>query len=157
MARLHPDSVNTLRIFTVRIDSEIRVAAAALRMGNGGSYIDNYSAGGIVGSVDVHTGLVIAAGEDMYGKRYAYHPYTNEQIVGFKIPNWEAVIATVIEAAKEAPIAYIGWDVAIRDIDCVIIEANYRPMVNVVQIAGGGGKKALFNSYLREKQRAEQK
>lgn len=90
----------------------------------------------------------------MYGKRYAYHPYTNEQIVGFKIPNWEAVIATVIEAAKEAPIAYIGWDVAIRDIDCVIIEANYRPMVNVVQIAGGGGKKRyLIVIYEKNKER----
>ena len=151
MEKLHPDSVNTLRIFSVRIRSDIHIAAAVLRMGNGGSFIDNYSAGGVVAPVDVHTGLVTAAAEDIYGKRYIYHPYTNAQIVGFQIPNWEAVIATVTEAAKEAPISYVGWDVAVRNDDCVIIEANYRPMVNVVQTADGGGKKALFESYLKEK------
>lgn len=151
MEKLHPDSVNTLRIFSVRIRSDIHIAAAVLRMGNGGSFIDNYSAGGVVAPVDIHTGLVTAAAEDIYGRRYIYHPYTNAQIVGFQIPNWEVVIATVTEVAKEAPISYVGWDVAIRNDDCVIIEANYRPMVNVVQTADGGGKKALFKSYLTEK------
>lgn len=151
MEKLHPASVNTLRIFSVRIRSEVRIAAAVLRMGAGGSFIDNYSAGGVVAPVDVNSGVVTAAAEDIYGKRYIFHPDTNEQIVGLQIPNWDSVIATVKEAAKEAPISYVGWDVAVRDTDCVIIEANYRPMVNVVQTADGGGKKALFESYLKEK------
>ena len=150
MEKLHPSSVNTLRVFSVRIHSEIFIAAAVLRMGNGGSFIDNYSAGGVVAPVDINHGLVTAAAEDIFGKRYIFHPYTNEQIVGFKIPNWDSVIATVKKAAKEAPISYVGWDIAIRDNDCVIIEANYRPMVNVVQTADGGGKKAQFERYLKD-------
>lgn len=150
MEALHPDSLNTLRIFTVRVGKEINIAAAVLRMGNGGSVIDNYSAGGVVAPVDVNTGLVTAAAEDIYGARYSYHPYSEKQIVGFNVPNWSKVTEIIKQAASEAPLSYVGWDVAVRENDCVIVEANYRPMINVVETADGGGKKEQFESYLKQ-------
>lgn len=150
MEALHPDSLNTVRVFTVRVGEKINVAATTLRMGDGGSFVDNYSAGGILAPVDLHEGVVTAAGENLCGERFAFHPTTNTKIVGAKLPNWDKLISLVCEAAAEAPIAYIGWDVAIRENDCAIVEANYRPMINVAQAADGGGKKEQFESYLKQ-------
>lgn len=150
MEELHPQSLNTLRVVSVRIGTKVNIAAAVLRMGNEGSSIDNYSAGGIVAPVDIKSGLVTAAAEDIYGKRYVFHPYTGAQIVGFNVPSWGKVIDLVRAAAADAPLSYIGWDVAVRQDDCVIVEANYRPMINAVQAADGGGKKEQFDSYIEQ-------
>lgn len=150
MSKLHPASVNTIRIFSVRIKDEIHIFAAALRIGNNGSFIDNFSAGGIGAPVDIETGLVTSSAQNAAGGRFAYHPCTGEQIVGIRIPNWEKALELVRKAAMEAPISYIGWDVAVRKNDCVIIEANYHPMIHAIQT--DGGKKAVFDALLAEKE-----
>ena len=36
------------------------------------------------------------------------------------------------------------WDIAICEDWCKLIEANPRGMVNVIQIAGNGGKRELY-------------
>ena len=56
-------------------------------MGNGTSVVDNYSAGGMVGALDVKTGKVIAKAENAAGKRFTYHPYSKIKIEGFQVPN----------------------------------------------------------------------
>jgi hypothetical protein len=47
-AALHPESVNTFRITTLREGHDIRVQSNLLRVGQGGSQIDNTSKGGLV-------------------------------------------------------------------------------------------------------------
>lgn len=42
-------------------------------MGVGDTVIDNYSAGGVVGSIDEKTGIVRDDGEDAIGRRYEMH------------------------------------------------------------------------------------
>ena len=114
--------------------------------------VDNYSAGGIIASVDIDRGIVTAAAEDMCGKRYAFHPTTDAQIIGFKVPYWSDIVALAKEAASIASIPYVGWDIAVREKDCVLVEGNHHPMVNTIQVADGGGKRVLFNQYLKLKQ-----
>lgn len=150
MKKLNPETLNSIRVFSIRINDEIRIFAAALRMGRKNAIVDNYSAGGVVGSINVDTGTIIDLGEDMYGNRYEKHPDTGVNLVGFKIPNWDKVIELVTECAEISPINYVGWDVAIKENDCLLIEGNFNPMVNVVQIAGGGGKKKLYQKLLQE-------
>ena len=150
MCKLNPDTLNSIRIFSIRINNEIRILAAALRIGRKNVVIDNYSAGGIVCSIDINTGKTIDLGEDMFGKRYEKHPDSNVELVGFKIPNWDKAIELVTEAAMISPINYVGWDIAILENGCLLIEGNFNPMLNVVQIAGGGGKKKAFEKILQE-------
>lgn len=152
MMRLHPPSLNTLRVFTLRFPGGVRIVAAALRMGRDNAIVDNYSAGGIIASVDIDRGIVTAAAEDMCGKRYAFHPTTDAQIIGFKVPYWSDIVALAKEAASIASIPYVGWDIAVREKDCVLVEGNHHPMVNTIQVADGGGKRVLFNQYLKLKQ-----
>lgn len=150
MRELCSKSVNTVRVFTLRNKGEIIVIGAALRMGNGTSVVDNYSAGGLVGAVDLATGRIIADAEDANGKRYAVHPYSGVRIIGFEIPNWEQVIAFTKECAKGFTLNYAAWDIAIQDDGCALIEVNPNGMTNVIQIAGAGGRKKQYDCLLKQ-------
>ena len=46
-AKLHPSSLNTIRVMTLLLDNEIKVLPSAFRMGVGNSKVDNASFGGI--------------------------------------------------------------------------------------------------------------
>ena len=144
LAKLNPSSVNTVRIFTLMIGNECELIGAALRMGNGNTVIDNYSAGGLVGSINLETGRVIDDAEDAAGKRYSVHPISKVKMKDFEIPNWEKVIQFVEECAANYPLKYVAWDIAVREADCVLIEANPNGMANVIQIAGAGGRKKQY-------------
>lgn len=150
LSKLNPSSVNTIRIFTVMIGNECEIIGAALRMGVGDTVIDNYSAGGVVGSIDEKTGIVRDDGEDAIGRRYEMHPTSKIRMKGFKIPNWETVIEFVRECAQNYPLKYVAWDIAIRENDCVLIEANPNGMANVIQIAGAKGRKKQYEELRRK-------
>lgn len=150
MQELCPKSVNTVRIFTLRNKDEIIVIGAALRMGNGTSVVDNYSAGGLVGAIDLVTGRIVASAEDATGKRYEAHPYSGVKIVGFEIPKWKQVIAFTKECAKEFTLNYAAWDIAIQDDGCALVEVNPNGMTNTIQIAGAGGRKKQYDCLLKQ-------
>lgn len=71
MAELYPTSVNTVRILTIYG----KIVDATLRMGNGGSFLDNASSGGIFAPVDIETGRITAEGIDYLGKANLKHPH----------------------------------------------------------------------------------
>ena len=47
LSAIHPESLNTLRIATIKKDCEIHILCRILRMGQGGSVIDNITSGGL--------------------------------------------------------------------------------------------------------------
>lgn len=147
-----PNSVNTLRIVTAKVDHEVTIIAAALRLGSGNSVVDNFSAGGYVGAVNLKTGRIIADGVDHCGKIYSVHPVSHVQFKGFQIPNWDKVIDLLQSCAADYRVNFVGWDVAVRAHDAVIVEANIIPMIHVFQIAGNGGKKEIFKELYQKKQ-----
>lgn len=106
-------SVNTLRIVTLIDDEGVpHVAAAALRMGSGESFLDNFSSGGIGALVDVQTGILSGPGKDRTGSEYLIHPHSGKQIVGFHIPDWEGYKTYALKLAKRYPaMRYVGWDI----------------------------------------------
>lgn len=143
MAKLSPSSVNTIRVFTLKIGSQIHYIGAALRIGNGKDVVDNYSAGGLVCALDLKDGQVMGLAENMYGRRFEM-TYSGFKVLGFKVPKWNEALAFVEKVAKDFEVNYVGWDVAICEDGCKLIEANPRGMVNVIQIAGNGGKKRIY-------------
>lgn len=44
----------------------------------------------------------------------------------------------------------MDWDIAIRENDCVLIEANPNGMANVIQIAGAKGRKKQYEELRRK-------
>ncbi|WP_295113350.1 sugar-transfer associated ATP-grasp domain-containing protein [uncultured Methanobrevibacter sp.] len=60
LATLHPQSINTLRIYTTRSlrDGKLHITCAVIRIGRRNSRIDNYSSGGMVAEIDIDNGIV---------------------------------------------------------------------------------------------------
>ena len=144
---VHPASLNTLRVSTIRLPDGIHVIHPRVRIGCGGSIIDNISAGGYQGQIDVDTGVVITAC-DVNGQRREIHADTGIAIQGMQIPAWAQAVDMVKElAAAVEGLRYCGWDIAYTDRGWVLIEGNDWGQFGW-QTVEQKGCRAEFDSYL---------
>jgi glutathione synthase/RimK-type ligase-like ATP-grasp enzyme len=134
MNKLHPNSVNTIRVITILHNGITHVVAAYMRIGNG-KVVDNFNSGGMVVPVDVEEGIIKYPALDKAGHLYKQHPLTRVGIIGFKVPLWNKVLELVNEATKEIPeLGIMGWDVAITKEGPLLIEANQYPGHDIYQL-----------------------
>jgi hypothetical protein len=141
LGALYPHSVNTVRIDTLRTEGGIISNAAVLRMGAGGSVVDNGAAGGLVAGLDLATGRLrrIARQKPKYGHAlHDRHPDTGTRFADVTVPFWRDIRAVVVRAAEQLPFGSLGWDVAVTADGPVIIEANSHWDVTVMQLGWGG-------------------
>lgn len=159
MASLHPDSLNTVRVVTyLKDDGEVIIHLPFIKIGQGGSFVDNGGAGGIFALVDADTGKLITDGKDEANKVYVTHPNTGVKIKDFQIPEWKKVKKFAIEIAKAFPhTKYIGWDIAIsKDKGPLIIEGNSRTQFYGQQITDEIGKKKSMEKLINYKKLKKQ-
>jgi len=124
MKVLHPNSVNTVRVPSIRFDDRVEIVHPFLRVGKGGSVTDNAGSGGIICTLDFNTGTVTATADE-FGNTYDVHPDTNEKLVGFKVPRWDEAIELVKELAQIVPDnRYSSWDLALTENGWVMVEVN---------------------------------
>ena len=151
---IHPESLNTLRIVTVRLsDSDVRVMNANIRIGIDERIQDNFHQEGIAASVDVKTGIVNSAGCDMHLNHHLVHPVTKEKIIGYSIPQWDEAVEMVKKAAQIVPeVAYVGWDVATscKGYGVVLIEGNPDSDTDVQQMCDQVGKWPQYQELLNK-------
>lgn len=154
MDELYSKSVNTLRIFTVRSikDNLLYTLPSIVRIGSGGSYIDNGSKGGIMVGVNLETGELYSYGllKPEYGRIAYKHPDTLVEFKGFKIP----YIKECVEACKcfhdlFPDIHSIGWDVVVTENGPLFIEGNDNWEIEVPQMYRGIRKE--FDEYFYNK------
>jgi hypothetical protein len=124
MAALHPNSVNTVRLTTIRYDDRVEVIHPFMRIGRGGKIVDNGGAGGLLADIEFATGKVFAC-MDENAVVYEKHPDTSLDIIGFTIPRWNEAI----ELAKTLAMVvkgnrYTGWDLALTKDGWVMVEGN---------------------------------
>jgi hypothetical protein len=144
LARLNPDSINTVKIYTMMIKDVCHFVAAELRMGRRGAFVDNIERGGLAAGVDIRTGSIIGSAYDLRMDPYSVHPDTGVQISGYILPNWTELLRFTEECARACPIAYVEWDIAIRKNDCVLIEANANARNSEIQMGAFHGRKKQF-------------
>lgn len=123
-AKLHPKSLNTIRIMTLILDNEVKILPCAFRMGVGSSKVDNASFGGIYCKIN-EDGTLSDFAYDTLGKRFDKHPDGGE-FSSVKFEFMDKIKALVKDAAQRFPhFRLIGWDIAINsNNEPVIIEAN---------------------------------
>ena len=145
IAQFHPSSLNTIRVTTMQNGKNRKFIGAALRMGIGGSSIDNVSAGGISVPIKITTGSIDMNGFDAHGNEYERHPTTNIVFKGTKIPYWDKLLQMCKEASTIVPDAYFtGWDLCILPSgEIELIEANSAPNIRVLQYVPGYSKKSI--------------
>ena len=134
-------SVNTIRAFTVMDRSgEVHILKTLLRVGVGDSVVDNYSTGGCVYEVDPSTGIVITPSLTKKGETVYIHPGTDFCMLGFRIPNWEVVMDSLVSAQKQIPEnRFTGWDVAVTEHGVEFIEGNHNPGYELLEFFGTKG------------------
>lgn len=125
MAALYPGSVNTIRVMTFHINGEVRIGPCFLKVGQGGSFVDNGGAGGILIGIDNQIGVLNTAGFDEFMNTYQEHPDTGTCFEGYSLPEWEQVVCLSKElAVMDSKVHYIAWDFAYTDVGWVVVEAN---------------------------------
>lgn len=136
MARLHPSSVNTMRILTDLVDGQVHIAYITVKMGRGGGVCDNSGQGGILCRVDPESGKILSPATDDYFNVYDKHPDTGIPLVGYQLPMVPQAVALAKEAAREIPqVGHVGWDMAISPSGPAIIEGNECPGTDLCQLA----------------------
>ena len=124
MGRFHPQSVNTVRIPTIRFDDRVEIVHPFVRIGRGESIVDNAGAGGVFGNIETETGCVYAACDEI-GHQFSIHPDTGIPIVGFVIPHWKEAVSFAKDLAMVVPsVRYVGWDLALTDKGWLMVEGN---------------------------------
>lgn len=146
-AALYPNSVNTLRIYTVRdvCTGEIKYLPSILRIGTNGNYVDNWARGG----------LIIRVYEDGTLGKYGYYRPTYGTKTDSHPDSGVVFNETVMPWVKESfefvkkmhhylyGIHSIGWDIAVTEDGPIVVEANDNWEISAVQIAAEGCQKEL--------------
>lgn len=125
---MHKDSLNTLRIVSMRYEDEIKILSGIVRMGNNGSKVDNATTGGLTCGFDENGALNKYATDHLEYQKYKYHPYSNFKFEEANIPNIEKCFELVKAAHEELLYFNIAsWDIAIgKDGEPVLIEVNLK-------------------------------
>ena len=126
LAIINPSSLNTVRATTlIEKDGTPRILSMILRVGTPGCHVDNWGAGGIAYNFDIESGVCNMYGKDKKNHLYVFHPGSNVQMLGFKLPRYEELKKYVIELTKVYPkVRYVGWDVAITPDGFDLVEVN---------------------------------
>lgn len=129
----HPDmcfnnaSVNTIRVYSI-LDryGKVHIVKAVLRAGVGNSVVDNFHSGGVIYPINIKYGFIESYGVRRFEDKGIFiHPETNIIMLGYVIPHWDLLKATVEKMAESIPeIRYIGWDMVITPDGVDLIEAN---------------------------------
>lgn len=145
---INPTSVNTVRLITAKFEDKVHILkGGALRCGGKNAFVDNFHSGGCAYPINVDTGIIDGPGLSLKSNQKIYeHPSTGKEMLGLQIPNWNIILETVSSAALIMKnIGYIGWDVAVLENGCEIIEANVNyPDSDLVQLDGYSVYKELL-------------
>ena len=148
LSDVHPSSVNTIRIMTFCDNGKVRVLQSILRMGAGGSRIDNASTGGLFCGIH-DDGTLRKYACYLNGGITDVHPQ-GFRFEGYKIPHYEECKQEVCRLAyRFARVSkMISWDMSVaEDGTPVLIEVNLTyGGVEILQAANG----PLFGDQTKE-------
>jgi len=128
MSRLHPESVNTIRMITFNVNGNVEVFCATQRIGAKHRSVDNWASGGIIVGIEVETGRLRNEGFFKPGKgsgRVEVHPDTGIRFEGYQLPYFKESVELACSLHRYFyGIHSVGWDIAITPEGPVFIEGN---------------------------------
>ena len=139
--RIYAKSINTLRILTFIENDKVEIISVFMRIGAGGSIVDNGSSGGVFVGIDLETGRMQSiAHRDLKfgGGEFHRHPDTDFEFNNFEVPLFKEACELAKEAARGIPNRFIGWDIALGADGPLVIEGNEDPHLFMSDVAYGG-------------------
>lgn len=122
---LYPHSINSIRVISLMRQEGVKIYSMVIRMGCGGSVVDNITSGGMSCGIGEDNRLKCYA-YTKDGDRVRYHPDTGTVFDGYLLPAIDQIRAIVKENHKVFPhFRLLSWDFAIDDnSDPVLVEIN---------------------------------
>ena len=136
---LHPKSLNTIRIMTLRLGENIHLVSSMLRMGVNGNVVDNTRSGGICCGIDKE-GYLKKFAFDIVFNRHDIHPNTKIKFDGYEVPYYNNAVELCKSLHKDLlHFDLVSWDIAISAQNLVtLIEFNlYDQGINGLQLCNG--------------------
>lgn len=125
LSQWHPSSVNTIRTNTILLDGRFLLFSTFLRMGRGGSFMDNCGQGGLMCAVDPLSGRISTPAFDEAGHSYPAHPDTNLLFQDAQLPRWDELRSTAEKLARAIPqLTFVAWDLALTPQGWIMVEGN---------------------------------
>jgi len=145
-------ALNTTRIVTIRDKNKPVYLTGFQAIARGTAVTDSGSGGSIYVGVDIEKECLKEYGlyntGDPVCTFLSKHPDSGITFKDYKIPFLKEAIQLCIKAHNLLYNNFIiGWDVAITDDGPVIVEANEKPGMNVVQSLDGGCRKKILYCY----------
>lgn len=127
LAKIHPSSLNTIRILTF-LDStgHAKAYSAVMRIGRGGSRVDNAGSGGIAAGITPEGRLKDCA-YTLQGLKFEHeHPDTHVPFQSVVIPEFANLVDTVTRHHEAFPLfRLLSWDMAYDENDKpLLVELN---------------------------------
>ncbi len=135
--------LGTVRLYLLALGVEPEVLGAVWKIACGDNMADNFHlSGNLLGALTVDTGEVtrVVGGSGLDEVLHDTHPDTGAPLIGFRIPDWTAMVAMVRHAARAFPrLPFQAWDVAATPDGPVLVELNWAGDVSLWQRASGRG------------------
>ncbi len=139
--KIYAQSVNTFRVITYLWRGKVEHMPAIMRIGQGGSFLDNAHAGGMfIGVSDC--GILRKEAFTEFRKSFTHHPNTHLKFEGYQIEHFPKVIEAAKKMHRAIPqVGCINWDFTIDEAgNPVLIEGNMRwGSVWLIEMAHGCG------------------
>ncbi len=137
MARVHPSSVNTLRMLTIRLGKDIHHLLTFARFGADGRVNDNAGTGGVCVGVEAD-GSFLPEGFDEHASVLARHPTTDVAFADLEpVPRYSEYVEFV-RALHADLLNYdlVSWDIAVgKDGGPFFVEHNFAGAMWIYQLA----------------------
>lgn len=127
LCKLYDKSINTFRVMTYVWDNRIYHCPVILRIGQGGSFVDNAHAGGMfIGVKD--DGTLNDTAYTEFQKKYKKHPDSGIEFKNYKIPQIEIIIKSAKNLHSRIPqLGIVSWDFTLNEDNIpTLIEMNIR-------------------------------
>lgn len=139
LTEISPDALPTLRIVTCRDEAgEPENCVTILRLGAGrGQPIDNFSAGGLAVRVDKSRRCAAAyRANGAAAQDIRHHPDSGAKIIGREVPDIDQAADIALRAHRTLPAGYsvVGWDIGLADRGPMIVEGNWNPGTQIIQL-----------------------
>jgi hypothetical protein len=140
---INDTALNTMRIVTILNGGEPEYLGGFQAFATHGESTDSWGRGSLYVGINVADNCLQEKGYYNLSlpdvSTAAQHPDTHIVFQGYKLPFLNEAIDLCLRAHRLLYFNFIiGWDVAVTDTGPVIIEANEKPGMDVVQSIGGG-------------------
>jgi len=143
LEKLNGNSIASVRFVVLNNQKDAAIHSCVLKLPAPKQVADNFwRNGAILCSISMTTHKINRAviNSDNDYQLINKNPETGEKIVGFKLPDFDKAMETVLSAARFLPgIRVQSWDVAFTNSGPVLLEVNYGGDMNLSQLASGEG------------------